>query len=203
MTTSSYGSLTMDSPPDLSEILDKIDFDKQPLAHNFADREGRFGVAKWGALIIEMLAYPDEKEEILQHFGLTPNQYAKLKGNPLFQSVYEEVKSQIVSLAATNGFQLSARRLAEQGLNTLEDIMANGEKDSDRINAARAAFQMANLDPLVQAKQQKEGQASSTGVQLVVNFSPNMPMPAAFKGQQGVVIDTKAEVVNVQEIEQQ
>ena len=182
--------------PDLSTILDQIDFKKEPLSHGRQGvKQGRFSVAKWGALIIELIAYPDEEDNILAEFGLTKNQYAKLKGNTLFQSVWKETESSIISLAANGGFQMNARRLAEQGINVLEDIMANGE-DKDRIKAVEVNARLGNLDPMVQAKTRPEAQTINTGVQLVVNFGENVPVPDAFKVQGPVVIDTVAEVVN-------
>lgn len=182
--------------PDLSSILDAIDFDKQPLSHGKqgVDR-GRFSVAKWGALIVELIAYPDEEDTILEEFGLTKNQFAQLKGNNLFQLVWKETESSIVSLAANGGFQMNARRLAEQGLNVIEEIMANGE-DKDRLKAVELNARLSNLDPMVQAKTKESSPVVNTGVQLVVNFGDNVPVPDAFKVNGPVVIDTVAEEVN-------
>lgn len=183
--------------PDLSAVLDKIDFDKKPLSHGKRGAStGRFSVAKWGSLIIELLAYPEEEDVILEEFGLTKTQYANLRGNELFMSVWKETESSIVALAMSGGFQLNARRIAEQGLDVLEDVIANGE-DKNRLKAIELNARFANLDPLVQAKLKDNSATVNTGVQLVVNFSNQLRSPSAFQGSgEQVVIDTTAEVVN-------
>lgn len=184
---------------DLSEVLDSISFTQntKPISHGLATataRSGLFSVTKWGALITELIAYPNQKAEVLEHFGITEYQLAELQDNSLFQAMYKDVQSSITSLASNGGFQLNARRLAEQSMTVLEDVLANGD-DNMRVKAAEMIARWANLDPLVQAKLSKGEATVNTGVQLVVNFSENMPVPAAFKGQ-SVVIDTTSEVVD-------
>lgn len=181
--------------PDLSSILDNIDFDRKPLSHGSQASRGRFSVGKWGSLIIELIAYPQEQDAILAEFGLTKFQFSELMGNPIFQAVYKDTESSIVALASNGGYQLSQRRLAEQGITVLEEIMASGE-DKDRIKAVELAARLGNLDPLVQAKMKQENVAVNTGVQLVVNFGNGLKVPDAFKGQQNVVIETTAEAVD-------
>lgn len=185
--------------PDLTSVLSQIDFNKKPLSHGRQGVEkGRFSVAKWGSLIIELIAYPDEEDAILAEFGLTKHQYATLKGNALFQTVWKETESSIVSLATSGGFQLNARRLAEQGLNVLEDVMEHGD-DKDRLKAVESAARFANLDPIVQAKTRDNTAQTSTGVQLVVNFNENLRVPDGFKKGNQIVIDTVAEKVTDEE----
>lgn len=181
--------------PDLSSILDNIDFERKPLSHGSQASRGRFSVGKWGSLIIELIAYPQEQDAILAEFGLTKFQFSELMGNPIFQAVYKDTESSIVALASNGGYQLSQRRLAEQGITVLEEIMASGE-DKDRIKAVELAARLGNLDPLVQAKMKQENVAVNTGVQLVVNFGNGLKVPDAFKGQQNVVIETTAEAVD-------
>lgn len=181
--------------PDLSSILDNIDFERKPLSHGSQASRGRFSVGKWGSLIIELIAYPQEQDAILAEFGLTKFQFSELMGNPIFQAVYKDTESSIVALASNGGYQLSQRRLAEQGITVLEEIMAGGE-DKDRIKAVELAARLGNLDPLVQAKMKQENVAVNTGVQLVVNFGNGLKVPDAFKGQQNVVIETTAEAVD-------
>lgn len=181
--------------PDLSGVLSKIDFHRGPLSHGRQGKsKGRFSVAKWGSLAIELIAYPDEEDNILAEFGLTKLQYAELKGNSLFQSVWKETESSIVALAMSGGFQLNARRIAEQGLNVLEEIMETGD-DKDRLKAIEMNARFANLDPIVQAKI-KDNTSVQTGVQLVVNFSESLRVPSGFKQGSEIVIDTVAEVVD-------
>lgn len=181
--------------PDLSGVLSKIDFNRSPLSHGRqGKRKGRFSVAKWGSLAIELIAYPEEEDNILAEFGLTKLQYAELKGNALFQSVWKETEASIVALAMGGGFQLNARRIAEQGLNVLEEIIETGE-DKDRLKAIEMNARFANLDPMIQAKI-KDNAAVQTGVQLVVNFSESLRVPSGFKQGSDIVIDTVAEVVN-------
>lgn len=197
--SSSTDGLTQESTkvqlPDLSSILDNIDFDRKPLSHGSQASRGRFSVGKWGSLIIELIAYPQEQDAILAEFGLTKFQFSELMGNPIFQAVYKDTESSIVALASNGGYQLSQRRLAEQGITVLEEIMASGE-DKDRIKAVELAARLGNLDPLVQAKMKQENVAVNTGVQLVVNFGNGLKVPDAFKGQQNVVIETTAEAVD-------
>lgn len=180
--------------PDLSDILDKIDFDRKPISHTVTAKRGNFHVGKWGSLIIELVSYPHERDEILEEFGLTKYQFSELMGNSVFKAVYKDVESSIISLASNGGFQLSARRLAEQGQQVLEEILENGT-NSERLKAIELIARLANLDPMVQAKLQKEQVAVNTGVQLVVNLSPDLPVPQAFQGNRNLVIDTKAEEV--------
>lgn len=191
---SSKDGLKTESIPDLSAILGQIDFNKKPISHG---RQGasksRFSVTKWGALVIELIAYPDEEDSILEEFGLTKYQYAELKGNPLFQAVWKETESSIVSMATSGAFQLNARRLAEQSLNVLEDII-EGADDKERLSAIAMTARFANLDPLVQAKMKDKDQSISTGVQLVVNFNDKLRVPDGFKSGNNIVIDTVAEV---------
>lgn len=180
--------------PDLSSILDSIDFDRKPLSHGSQAGRGRFSVGKWGSLIIELIAYPQEQDAILAEFGLTKLQFSELMGNPIFQAVYKDTESSIVALASNGGYQLSQRRLAEQGITVLEEIMASGE-DKDRIKAVELAARLGNLDPLVQAKLKQDNATVNTGVQLVVNFGNGLKVPDAFKGG-NMVIETTAEVVD-------
>ncbi len=183
-------SVTSVAVPDLSSILDSIDFDKKPVSHTSTARRGHFHVGKWGSLIIELIAYPTEQDAILEEFGLTKFQFSELMGNPVFRAVYKDTESSIVALASNGGYQLSSRRLAEQGLQVLEEIMVHGE-DKDRLKAIELSARLANLDPLVQAKLKSEAATVNTGVQLVVNFGEGMPVPAAFKT--GQVIDVEVE----------
>lgn len=183
--------------PDLSSILAEIDFDRKPISHGSAALHGNFHIGKWGSLIIELLAYPAEQESILAEYGLTAYQFETLKGNKLFQEVYREVESSMSALAGTNGFQLQARRVAEQGLARIEDIISRGE-DKDALKAFEMAANMANLNPALLAKTKSEQATVNTGVQLVVNFGGGLRMPEAFKNRE-TVIDVKPEDINVDE----
>lgn len=183
--------------PDLSSILAEIDFDRKPISHGSAALHGNFHIGKWGSLIIELLAYPTEQESILAEYGLTAYQFETLKGNKLFQEVYREVESSMSALAGTNGFQLQARRVAEQGLARIEDIISRGE-DKDALKAFEMAANMANLNPALLAKTKSEQATVNTGVQLVVNFGGGLRMPEAFKNRE-TVIDVKPEDINVDE----
>ena len=58
------------------------------------------------------------------------------------------------------------------------------------------AARLANLDPLIQARQKQEQGAVNTGVQLVVNFGNRLEPPKAFKGQSNTVIDVKSEDIS-------
>lgn len=181
--------------PDLSSVLAKIDFNKGPLSHGRQGvAKGRFSVAKWGALAIELIAYPEEEDNILAEFGLTKLQYAELKGNKLFQAVWQETESTIVALATAGSFQFNARRVAEQSLNVLEEIIECGD-DKDRLKAIELNARFASLDPIIQAKT-KENAAVQTGVQLVVNFSNDLRVPSGFKQGSDIVIDTVGEVIH-------
>ena len=183
--------------PDLSSILAEIDFDRKPISHGSAALHGNFHIGKWGSLIIELLAYPAEQESILAEYGLTAYQFETLKGNKLFQEVYREVESSMSALAGTNGFQLQARRVAEQGLARIEDIISRGE-DKDALKAFEMAANMANLNPALLAKTKSEQATVNTGGQLVVNFGGGLRMPEAFKNRE-TVIDVKPEDINVDE----
>lgn len=180
--------------PDLSSILADIDFDRKPLSHGTAAVRGDFHVGKWGSLIIELLAYPEDTASILAEYGLTPYQFENLKGNKLFKEVYREVESSLTALAGTNGYQLQARRVAEQGLSRLEHIISNGE-DKEALKAIELASNLANLNPALTAKTKSEQATVNSGVQLVVNFGNGLRMPEAFKNGQ-TVIDVDAEVVD-------
>ena len=180
--------------PDLSSILADIDFDRKPLSHGTSAVRGDFHVGKWGSLIIELLAYPEDTESILAEYGLTPYQFENLKGNKLFKEVYSEVESSLTALAGTNGYQLQARRVAEQGLTRLEQIISQGE-DKEALKAIELASTLANLNPALTAKSKSEQATVNTGVQLVVNFGNGLRMPDAFKNGE-TVIDVDAEVVN-------
>lgn len=180
--------------PDLSSILAEIDFDRKPMSHGTAAVRGDFHVGKWGSLIIEILAYPEDTESILAEYGLTPYQFETLKGNKLFREVYREVESSLTALAGTNGYQLQARRVAEQGLTRLENIISNGE-DKEALKAIELASNLANLNPALTAKSKSEQATANTGVQLVVNFGNGLRMPEAFKNGE-TVIDVDAEVID-------
>lgn len=195
MLNSTDGMTQDDKIPDLTGILDKIDFEKKPISHGQLSEVGNFNASKWGSLIFELLAYPDEQQQVLDAFGLSHTQYATLCGNKLFQAVRKDIESSLSALAANGGFQLSARRLAEQSFTVVEDIMRNGEKDKDRLEAARMAVQLANLDPVVQARL-KEKESGGNGVQLVFNMAGGMPLPDAFKGKETVVLEAESEVIN-------
>ena len=181
--------------PDLSDVLAQIDFSAKPVEHGKTGGQGPFHVGKWGSLIIELLAYPDEVGTVLEHYGLSQYQYENLKANPLFQKVYKDTESSMLAMATSGGYQLSARRVAEQGLTVLEEIIARGE-DKDRLKAIEMAARLANLDPLVQAKIKQDQVAVNTGVQLVVNFGAGLEPPKAFQGQSNTVIDVKAEDIS-------
>lgn len=181
--------------PDLSDVLAQIDFSAKPVEHGKTGNRGHFHVGKWGSLVIELVAYPDSVDAVLEHYGLSRYQYETLKANPLFQKLYKDTESSIYAMATSGGYQLSARRVAEQGLTVLEEIIAHGE-DKDRLKAIEMAARLANLDPLIQARQKQEQVAVNTGVQLVVNFGNGLEPPKAFKGQSNTVIDVKSEDIS-------
>lgn len=198
MSSLTDGTTPTTTLPDLSDVLSQIDFNKKPISHGKTAHQGHFHVGKWGSLIIELIAYPDDVDSVLDAYGISDYQYQSLLGNPLFQRVYKETESSITAMATSGGFQLSARRVAEQGLTVLEEIIATGE-DKDRLKAIEMAANLANLNPLVQAKMKQENQVVNTGVQLVVNFGNGLTPPKAFQGESQTVIDVQAE--NVSEIE--
>lgn len=182
--------------PDLSDILAQIDFDAKPMEYGKTASQGRFHVGKWGALILELIANPADEESILQSYGLTKYQYENLKASKLFQQVYKETESAVLSQAASGAFHLAARRIAEQGLTVMENIIAYGEA-KDQIKAFETVTRLANLDPAIQAKL-KDDKVVQSGVQLVVNFAPGLEPPKAFQGANNTIIDVQAE--NVDEI---
>lgn len=192
----------MESKKDLQaqmdELLDDIDFDRKPTKHGNLTKD-EFHVGKWGSLIIELLFYPNKEDEILNNYSLTRKQFSDLMGNEMFRSMYDDLKSSVTALAASGGYQLSARRLAEQGLSVLEEILENG-KDTDRLKAIELSARLANLDPLIQAKM-KESQGSGAGVQLVVSFGGGMPLPSSFQVNKTEVIDVQADEVVYEERE--
>lgn len=180
--------------PDLSDILSSIDFNAKPMEYGKTANQGHFHVGKWGALILELIANPADEESILETYGLTKYQYENLKASPLFQQVYKETESAVLSQAASGAFHLAARRVAEQGLTVMENIIAYGD-DKDKIKAFETVTRLANLDPAVQAKL-KEDKVVQSGVQLVVNFAPGLEPPKAFQGSSATVIDVQPEKVN-------
>ena len=180
--------------PDLSDILEQIDFDAKPMEYGKTAVQGHFPLGKWGALILELIANPADEESILQTYGLTKYQYENLKASKLFQQVYKETESAVLSQAASGAFSLSARRVAEQGLTVMENIIAYGE-DKDRIKAFETVTRLANLDPAIQAKL-KDDKVVQSGVQLVVNFAPGLEPPKAFQGANNTIIDVQAEKVD-------
>lgn len=180
--------------PDLSDILSSIDFNAKPMEYGKTANQGRFHVGKWGALILELIANPADEESILETYGLTKYQYENLKASPLFQQVYKETESAVLSQAASGAFHLAARRVAEQGLTVMENIIAYGD-DKDKIKAFETVTRLANLDPAVQAKL-KEDKVIQSGVQLVVNFAPGLEPPKAFQGSSATVIDVQPEKVD-------
>lgn len=180
--------------PDLSDILSSIDFNAKPMEYGKTANQGHFHVGKWGALILELIANPADEESILETYGLTKYQYENLKASPLFQQVYKETESAVLSQAASGAFHLAARRVAEQGLTVMENIIAYGD-DKDKIKAFETVTRLANLDPAVQAKL-KEDKVVQSGVQLVVNFAPGLEPPKAFQGANATVIDVQPEKVN-------
>ena len=180
--------------PDLSDILSSIDFNAKPMEYGKTANEGHFHVGKWGALILELIANPADEESILETYGLTKYQYENLKASPLFQQVYKETESAVLSQAASGAFHLAARRVAEQGLTVMENIIAYGD-DKDKIKAFETVTRLANLDTAVQAKL-KEDKVVQSGVQLVVNFAPGLEPPKAFQGSSATVIDVQPEKVD-------
>lgn len=180
--------------PDLSDILSSIDFNAKPMEYGKTANQGHFHVGKWGALILELIANPADEESILETYGLTKYQYENLKASPLFQQVYKETESAVLSQAASGAFHLAARRVAEQGLTVMENIIAYGD-DKDKIKAFETVTRLANLDPAVQAKL-KEEKVVQSGVQLVVNFAPGLEPPKAFQGANNTVIDVTAEKID-------
>lgn len=180
--------------PDLSDILSSIDFNAKPMEYGKTANQGHFHVGKWGALILELIANPADEESILETYGLTKYQYENLKASPLFQQVYKETESAVLSQAASGAFHLAARRVAEQGLTVMENIIAYGD-DKDKIKAFETVTRLANLDPAVQAKL-KEEKVMQSGVQLVVNFAPGLEPPKAFQGANATVIDVQPEKVD-------
>lgn len=180
--------------PDLSDILSSIDFNAKPMEYGKTANQGHFHVGKWGALILELIANPADEESILESYGLTKYQFENLKASALFQQVYKETESAVLSQAASGAFQLAARRVAEQGLTVMENIIAYGD-DKDKIKAFETVTRLANLDPAVQAKL-KEDKVVQSGVQLVVNFAPGLEPPKAFQGSSATVIDVQPEKID-------
>jgi hypothetical protein len=180
--------------PDLSDILAQIDFDAKDMEYGKTASQGRFHVGKWGALILELIANPADEESILQAYGLTKYQYENLKASKLFQQVYKETESAVLSQAASGAFHLAARRIAEQGLTVMENIIAYGDS-KDQIKAFETVTRLANLDPTIQAKL-KDDKVVQSGVQLVVNFAPGLEPPKAFQGASNTIIDVQAESIS-------
>lgn len=180
--------------PDLSDILAQIDFDAKDMEYGKTASQGRFHVGKWGALILELIANPADEESILQAYGLTKYQYENLKASKLFQQVYKETESAVLSQAASGAFHLAARRIAEQGLTVMENIIAYGDS-KDQIKAFETVTRLANLDPAIQAKL-KDDKVVQSGVQLVVNFAPGLEPPKAFQGASNTIIDVQAESIS-------
>lgn len=180
--------------PDLSDILAQIDFDAKDMEYGKTASQGRFHVGKWGALILELIANPADEESILQAYGLTKYQYENLKASKLFQQVYKETESAVLSQAASGAFHLAARRIAEQGLTVMENIIAYGDS-KDQIKAFETVTRLANLDPAIQAKL-KDDKVVQSGVQLVVNFAPGLDPPKAFQGASNTIIDVQAESIS-------
>lgn len=180
--------------PDLSDILAQIDFDAKDMEYGKTASQGRFHVGKWGALILELIANPADEESILQAYGLTKYQYENLKASKLFQQVYKETESAVLSQAASGAFHLAARRIAEQGLTVMENIIAYGDS-KDQIKAFETVTRLANLDPSIQAKL-KDDKVVQSGVQLVVNFAPGLEPPKAFQGANNTIIDVQAESIS-------
>lgn len=180
--------------PDLSDILSSIDFNAKPMEYGKTANHGHFHVGKWGGLIIELIANPAAEEAILESYGLTKYQFENLKASTLFQQIYKETESAVLSQASSGAFQLAARRVAEQGLTVMENIIAYGD-DKDKIKAFETVTRLANLDPAVQAKL-KEDKVVQSGVQLVVNFAPGLEPPKAFQGSSATVIDVQPEKVD-------
>lgn len=180
--------------PDLSDILAQIDFDAKDMEYGKTASQGRFHVGKWGALILELIANPADEESILQAYGLTKYQYENLKASKLFQQVYKETESAVLSQAASGAFHLAARRIAEQGLTVMENIIAYGDS-KDQIKAFETVTRLANLDPSIQAKF-KDDKVVQSGVQLVVNFAPGLEPPKAFQGANNTIIDVQAESIS-------
>lgn len=180
--------------PDLSDILAQIDFDAKDMEYGKTASQGRFHVGKWGALILELIANPADEESILQAYGLTKYQYENLKASKLFQQVYKETESAVLSQAASGAFHLAARRIAEQGLTVMENIIAYGDS-KDQIKAFETVTRLANLDPAIQAKL-KDDKVVQSGVQLVVNFAPGLEPPKAFQGANNTIIDVQAESIS-------
>lgn len=180
--------------PDLSDILSSIDFNAKPMEYGKTANHGHFHVGKWGGLIIELIANPAAEEAILEYYGLTKYQFENLKASALFQQVYKETESAVLSQASSGAFHLAARRVAEQGLTRLEEIIARGE-DKDSIKAFETVTRLANIDPAVQAKL-KEDKVVQSGVQLVVNFAPGLEPPKAFQGSSATVIDVQPEKID-------
>lgn len=180
--------------PDLSDILAQIDFDAKDMEYGKTASQGRFHVGKWGALILELIANPADEESILQAYGLTKYQYENLKASKLFQQVYKETERAVLSQAASGAFHLAARRIAEQGLTVMENIIAYGDS-KDQIKAFETVTRLANLDPAIQAKL-KDDKVVQSGVQLVVNFAPGLEPPKAFQGASNTIIDVQAESIS-------
>ena len=180
--------------PDLSDILAQKDFDAKDMEYGKTASQGRFHVGKWGALILELIANPADEESILQAYGLTKYQYENLKASKLFQQVYKETESAVLSQAASGAFHLAARRIAEQGLTVMENIIAYGDS-KDQIKAFETVTRLANLDPAIQAKL-KDDKVVQSGVQLVVNFAPGLEPPKAFQGANNTIIDVQAESIS-------
>lgn len=180
--------------PDLSDILSSIDFNAKPMEYGKTANHGHFHVGKWGGLIIELIANPAAEEAILESYGLTKYQFENLKASALFQQIYKETESAVLLQASSGAFQLAARRVAEQGLTVMENIIAYGD-DKDKIKAFETVTRLANLDPAVQAKL-KEDKVVQSGVQLVVNFAPGLEPPKAFQGSSATVIDVQPEKVD-------
>lgn len=176
--------------PDLSDLLMSVDFDSKPLSYDL-ELEDQFGVHKWGSLAIELIALPLHHDEIIKKYGLSDTQFALLMENKLFKEVYKETESSISALVANGAFQLNARRLAEQGLAVLREVMRHGNY-GEKLNAVKMAALYAGLDPSLH-KKDKDVQVN-TGVQLVVNFSGSLPTPSAFKDK-NVIIEAVADEV--------
>lgn len=156
---------------ELDELLSSLETTKPPEATPkpegalaIKDNPPALSFLQWRDFCFDYIVYKGREQETMRDFGITEESFKEMMDNPLFSSLYQNFKKELVGLTKEQALQWKIDHAVQTAVLTLEDVMANG-KDPDRVKAAETIGKWAGLD-------KKESQMPTTIFSINVSAKP-------------------------------
>jgi hypothetical protein len=108
--------------------------------------------------------------EVCDNHKVSAKEFQEIVELPSFKKEMREIRA-LVEASPNALIQLKARMVAEEALDSLHDIVKRGDRDNERINAAKLVFQVAGvMDTGRQSSGEEGGKPQASGLVLNVNL---------------------------------